>query len=268
MKLKIGFCDSYDPVTAAEQPAPQTSNPKAVASLVEVAFPDVYKPYTYYNDSFDLHVGDAVYVDGKLEGKLGRVVAVNQSFKIKLSDYKKVIALVDTHVKGTFHAAGAHMVTFDPKALPPEQAFLWFLPPCTDEYVYGHGDASFPLSDLSKMNISISTAERGAEYYTGNKVRYLCLDGTHGYAIVQGSQAYEVEFFYDGTDISDLTCSCYCFGHCKHSYATMLQLRELLEKIMKHYKEAYEEHSFFAAIYAPTLFDLALLSKENRSVTF
>ena len=153
MKFKIGFCDSSESITSAEQPVPQTANSKAVASLVEVAFPDVYKPYTYYNDSFDLHVGDAVYVDGKLEGKLGRVVSVNYSFKIKLSNYKKVIAQVDTNVKGTFHTAGAHMVTFDPKALPPEQAFLWFLPPCTDEYVYGHGDASFPLSDLSTMRL-------------------------------------------------------------------------------------------------------------------
>lgn len=48
--------------------------------------------WAYYNDSFDLKVGDFVYVEGKLEGYRGQVTEVNYSFKIKPSDYKKVIA--------------------------------------------------------------------------------------------------------------------------------------------------------------------------------
>ena len=43
-----------------------------------------------------------VYVDGKLEGQRGRVVEVSYTFKIKLSDYKRVIAVVDTNVSGQF----------------------------------------------------------------------------------------------------------------------------------------------------------------------
>ncbi len=56
----------------------------------------------YYNDRFDLHCGDLVYVDGKLEGKRGRVVDVNYNFRINLADYKRVIGVADTNVSGRF----------------------------------------------------------------------------------------------------------------------------------------------------------------------
>ena len=64
---------------------------------------------TYFNALFDLKVGDRVYVDGKLEGQLGHVVDVSYNFKIKISDYKKVIAVVDTTVHGQFYMAGSHV---------------------------------------------------------------------------------------------------------------------------------------------------------------
>lgn len=73
---------------------------------------------SYYNDAFDLHRGDIVYVDGKLEGLRGQVVDVTYSFKIKLSDYKRVISVADATVKGEFHFAGSHFVTFDQGVLP------------------------------------------------------------------------------------------------------------------------------------------------------
>ena len=56
-------------------------------SVVQVSFPGRGGALTYYNDQFDLKVGDRVYVEGKLEGQLGYVAAVNYSFKIKLSEY-------------------------------------------------------------------------------------------------------------------------------------------------------------------------------------
>ena len=62
-------------------------------SVVQVYFPHRGMGWAYYNDSFDLNVGDFVYVEGKLEGYRGQVTEVNYSFKIKLSDYKKVIAV-------------------------------------------------------------------------------------------------------------------------------------------------------------------------------
>ncbi len=80
------------------------------------------------------------------------------------------------------------------------------------------------------MKVSAAVAERGHDYYQRNKVRYICVDGSRGYAIVEGSEAYEVEFSYRGGEISDLTCSCFCSYPCKHAFAAMLQLKETLEK--------------------------------------
>ena len=73
---------------------------------------------SYYNDLFDLKVGDIVFVEGKLEGLCGRVVDVTYNFKIKLSDYKRVISVADTEVRGEFFFAGSHFITFDPTVLP------------------------------------------------------------------------------------------------------------------------------------------------------
>lgn len=145
----------------------------------------------YYNDRFDLHAGDMVYVDGKLEGQLGRIVDVNYNFKIRVSDYKRVIAVVDTDVQGQFFMAGSHFVTFDAAALPANRAVLWFKAPAKaeDEFVSGNDDTAFRLDDLKSMQITAPVAERGNAYYAENRVRYLSVDGTRGYAVVEGSSA-------------------------------------------------------------------------------
>ena len=83
------------------------------------------------------------------------------------------------------------------------------------------------------MNVSAGIAERGHNYYTENRVRYISLDGSKGYAIVEGSTAYEVEFEYRDGTISGLICSCFCSCSCKHEFAAMLQLKEALGRIEK-----------------------------------
>jgi hypothetical protein len=102
-------------------------------SLVQVRFPGKGMALTYFNDLFDLKVGDRVYVDGKLEGQLGLVTEISYNFKIKISDYKKVIAVVDTDVHGQFHMAGSHFITFDPTSLPAEQVSMWFKAPAKED---------------------------------------------------------------------------------------------------------------------------------------
>ena len=92
------------------------------ASLVDIFFPDRNLTLTYFNDCFVLNAGDMVYVEGKLEGHLGRVCRVNYAFKIKISDYKRVIQLVDTSVKGDFYLAGSHLITFDRDVIPYSKA--------------------------------------------------------------------------------------------------------------------------------------------------
>lgn len=258
------YKQEHTPVCESEQ---RTIVPRK--SLVQVRFPGKGMALSYYNDLFDLKPGDLVYVDGKLEGQLGRVVEISYNFKIKLSDYKKVIALVDTNVHGEFHMAGSHFVTFDPSTLPASQVTLWFIAPPKedDEFISSTDDSSFRLDDLKGMNITAAIAERGHNYYIESRVRYICLNGTMGLAIVEGSENYVVEFEYRGGEISHLICECPCSYTCKHEFAAMLQLRETLELIETHYADEFERTGYFATINKETLFSFAISGKETGTFT-
>lgn len=91
-----------------------------------------------------------------------------------------------------------------------------------------------------------------------NRVRYLCLNGTKGYAIVEGTQPYTVEFEYENCEIRNLLCDCFCSYPCKHEVAAMLQLRESLAVIEERYSEAYAQSGYFATISKGTLFSFAI----------
>ena len=267
--LKIGFAAHSDEKPVESEPvavSSTTTTPKK--SVARIHFPARNMTLSYYNDAFDLQRGDIVYVDGKLEGLRGRVVDIAYNFKIKLSDYKRVISVADTHVKGEFHFAGSHFVTFDRTALPYEKIITWFKAPEKEGEVYASGsdEASFRLDDLSTMKISGSIAERGHDYYIENKVSYLCLDGPHGRAIVEGSQAYELEFEYSKGEIRNLTCSCFCSYPCKHEFAAMLQLKETLDMIGKNYSKRYEEAGYFAVVSKGTLLRFAVDGKDKGSI--
>lgn len=270
MAFKIGFAAEHPENKSKESTytAPQQTVPPH-KSVVQVYFAGRNMTLAYYNDRFDLHRGDMVYVDGKLEGVRGLVTDVNYNFKIKVSDYKRVIAVVDTTVSGQFFMAGSHFVTFDRDALPISKAVNWFKAPTNEDdvFVSGSDDTTFRLDDLSGMGISAAVAERSHEYYIENKVRYICIDGNKGYAIVEGSEAYEVEFEYHDGEISRLTCSCFCSYNCKHKFAAMLQLKETLEFIEKHYADEYECTEYFAAVNKGTLFSFAIDSKETGKFT-
>lgn len=237
----------------------ETKEPKK--SVVQVYFPHRGTGWAYYNDSFDLKVGDLVYVDGKLEGYRGQVTEVNYSFKIKLSDYKKVIAVVDTEVKGNVYLAGSHIISFDRNTIPFEKIITWFKAPGReDEYASGNDDTfEFPIEELSKMNVPGAVAERGYDYYMENRVAYIEVDGTLGRAVVEGSESYEVEFDYIDGDISNLKCSCFCSGMCKHEFASMLQLKEILDIIAENYEDTHED--YFAAM-SKNVFVNTVMSKK------
>lgn len=270
MAFKIGFAAEHPEKKSTEitytaqqmQTAPRKS-------VVQVYFAVRNMTLAYYNDQFDLHRGDMVYVDGKLEGMRGRVTEVNYNFKIKVSDYKRVIAVVDTTVHGQFFMAGSHFVTFDREALPNSKAVRWFKAPAKeeDEFVSSSDDTVFCLDDLSGMKISSAIAERGHNYYLENRVRYISIDGTKGYAIVEGSESYEVEFEYHNGEVGQLVCSCFCSYNCKHEFAAMLQLKETLEYIEKNYAGEYERTGYFAAINKGTLFAFAIDGKGTSSFT-
>ena len=237
----------------------ETVQPKK--SIVQVYFPHRGMEWSYYNDSFDLKVGDVVYVEGKLEGYRGQVTEVNYSFKIKLSNYKKVIAVIDTSVKGDFYLAGSHIVSFDRNAIPFLKVLTWFkAPENEEEYVSGNDDAfGFPLDDLSNMKISHEAADRGHDYYIENRVGFVEIDGTRGHAIVEGSESYEIEFDYIEGEILNLKCSCFCSGVCKHEFAAMLQFKESLELIAENYED---EFSGYFAIISKRVFMNTIMNKK------
>ncbi len=270
MAFKIGFA-AQQPQEHSSDTAPtapqQASAPRK--SVVQVYFARRNMTLAYYNDQFDLHRGDLVYVDGKLEGLRGRVVEVNYNFKIKVSDYKRVIAVADTSIHGRFFLAGSHFITFDPTALPAGKVLTWYKAPAKedDEFASGSDDSSFHLNHLHEMPVSGPVAQRGREYYRENRIKYLCLDGSRGFAIVEGSDAYEVEFTYRNGEISQLTCTCFCSYYCKHEYATMLQLQETLKRIEEHYADEYTRTGYLAVVDQSAFFTFALEGRETGSFT-
>ena len=247
MKHPIGFrVQPKAPEAASPTPAAQPEA-AAVPSVVRVYFPERDRAYSYYNDRFDLHEGDVVYVSGKLAGLLGRVAAVDYNFRIRLADYERVIGAADRNVRGTFYVFGSHMLTLDHGALPYAQVRSWFFPPEADgEFVTGHGPG--PVYALEQLSIPAGVAEKGRSYYRENRVAYLSVDGTAGHAIVLGTTPYELAFDYTDGAVSALVCSCYETGLCKHGAAVLLQLREMLETVRKHWPEAFAESGYFASV--------------------
>jgi hypothetical protein len=238
-------------------------------SVVQVYFEERHFTLAYYNDSFDLHVGDIVYVEGKQEGLRGRVSEVNYNFKIKISDYKRVIAVVDRSVSGEFFMAGSHFVSFDRQALPYRKILAFFKAPEEeyDDFISGSDGSSFSLGNLSDLNVPDAISERGYEYYVENRVLFICIDAGKGRAIVEGRDIYEVEFEFSGGQIKSLTCSCFCSNICKHEFAVMLQLKETLGMIEKNYSGAFEKSDYFSAIRKSVLFNFAIDGKKSGSFT-
>lgn len=254
MSFKIGF-----EVEPAGKTPPVTNNPARGAEprrcLAEVYFSERERSYTYYNDRFDLQVGDLVFVEGKLEGVRGRVVGVNYTFKIKLVDYKRVIHQADTRVRGTLTMADDHFITVDPETLSFEQVQGWLMPPSEPaEVVVGSGDNPFPLNNLAESGISQESAERGHEYYVRGRVSCIEKIGDRCRALVMGSEIYTVEFTLQNGMVSDLVCDCYCPGRCKHQMAALLQLRESLELAERNgldtedYLLAVNQHLFYEMV--------------------
>ncbi|MBR6791435.1 MAG: hypothetical protein IKM31_11285 [Oscillospiraceae bacterium] len=269
MKYRIRFWAESSDGNAAKLSAAAAVRAAPRPSVVQVYFAERKMKLAYYNDRFDLQPGDLVYVEGKLEGIRGRVVEVSYNFWIRMSDYKRVIAVADTSVNGRFFMAGSHFVTFSRTALPAEKTLSWYKAPENgdEEFVCGYDDTSFSLDDPDGMRISAAAAERGHNYYLENRVRYLCIDGGRGYAIVEGTKPYETEFEYRGGRISGLRCSCFCSGNCKHEFAVMLQLKETLEWIGKNHAAEYERTGYFAAVSKEVLFTFAASGKETGSFT-
>ncbi len=225
------------------------SNKKSngVKSVAVIYFPQRNLTLSYYNDLFDLHKGDLVYVDGKLAGHQGQVVDVVYSFKIKLSDYQRVIALVDTDIRGELCFSERYMLSFGPGTLPYEKVKTWFFPPVEQGvYAVSTTETCYFIAHPEKATEDNFLAERGKVYFQDGHIFYLSLDGAKGKAVALGSEYYEIEFTYADGAVKNPVCSCYCGGICKHIIAVMYQLNECLERIARDYPNQGE--SGFAMI--------------------
>ena len=102
-----------------------------------------------------------------------------------------------------------------------------------------------------------------ADYYREERVRCLCLDGERGWAAVAGSEYYEVEFSCAGGQVSDLVCSCFCAYPCKHEFAALTLLRQLLETVKEEYSPQYARSGYLAAVQKEAFFSFVLRGREE-----
>lgn len=267
MKYKIGFTEDkpHNEKTSRERRTGADIEP--VKSVIRVHFPQRNLTCSYYNDTFDLHKGDIVYVEGKLEGMQGVVVDVSHVFKIKVSDYKRVIGVADTEIYGELFPAGSHLVAKQRDTIPFEKILSWFSPPKDEEeYETGDGEIIVDIDDPESLKISSKTAEKGFDYYRCNRVVYTEVSDGRGRAIVQGSECYTLEFEYADRHIRNITCSCYCSGVCKHIFAAVLQLRDILNFIGDLYC-GEDFGDYFAAVSKEAFFEFALSRSTGGKIT-
>lgn len=230
--------------------------------LVEVGFDNSNEYGTYICEYIDVYEGDFVRVSGPMQDKLGVVKDVIYFCKIRPSKYERVVAKIDTDVYGNFIPLEHMWVTFDRQSIDKDKMRLWFLSPLEDgECVDENEFVPFLLHNLEELPISSIRADRGENYYEEHRIVYICLDKGKGYAIVQGSEYYEVTFTYIDKKIHDILCNCYCEGYCKHEYAVLLQLQDLVGNWTINYDENYSKEEYFAAIDKMVVWNMSISRK-------
>lgn len=238
------------PEAASPTPAAQPEA-AAVPSVVRVYFPERDRAYSYYNDRFDLHEGDVVYVSGKLAGLLGRVAAVDYNFRIRLADYERVIGAADRNVRGTFYVFGTHMLTLGHGALPYAQVRSWFFRRRPDgEFVTGHGPGPDVHAGLSRSDAPARARlpARGRPAMPRGGWSTCRSTARRGTPSCRARCPHELTFTYTGGTVSALTCTCYETGLCKHGAALLLQLRETVDFLREEHEEAFAASDRFAAV--------------------
>ena len=187
---------------------------------------------------------------------------MNRNFRIHLSDYKRVVGRAETAVRGAFSLAGDYLIAHDRKTLPYDRAITWFKAPMKPGEViaFGYDGADFPLSEMERA-FPPAAIERGEAYFLQNRVVYLELDEHLVRAVVRGTRFYEVSFLLDGERVSIPACDCYVAGPCKHAYAALRALRELLE-------HAPICPDYFAAVEKGALLSYALSANHSGEVVF
>ena len=238
-------------------------------TLVQVYFVAKDDAFLYLCEDIILHEGDHVYVSGKMKDTLGIVVDVRHQFKVRPSKYERVIAKIDTQLQGEFKILNRLLLSFDRKNLGKEKISQWFFSPQGEEpYISTYRPDPFLLDDLTQFSIEHARLERGLQYYKEQRVVYLCIDDRYGYAIVRGSEYYEVEFEYNNGIIEDISCSCYCDGHCKHEFAVLLELQYMLQIVEREFKNEYSKNGYVATIDKDVVWQMSVRWTNKGTIIF
>ena len=232
----VGFCQEEPrPEEQQKQIGTAVAEPSPVRSLVSISFDESGHPLTYYNDRFDLRPGDRVFVSGKLAGKVGYVESVTTKFRIRLSDFEKVISVAQTPVLGTYEPKGEMMCSYDAEAVSPEDFRKWILPPVDDaegseQIIVGDG-YEIPLEDPTEAEgYDPSVMERAVKYCQEGKIGYLSVRNGIGKAFVRGTKWYEIDFRLSGNVLREVYCDCPYPGLCKHLLAIAVLLNVMMRR--------------------------------------
>ena len=241
--------------------------PRPEIYLAEVEFSNSREVGTFICEKMDIWDGDLIYVTGPMQDKIGTVRDVDYFCKIRPSKYERVVAKIDTSLYGEFSPIEHLWVTFQRNSIEKDKMRLWFLSPLSDGPCVSNSDMGpVSLFNLDGFPISSIRAERGEGYYEEDRVVYLSIDKGEGSAIVQGSEYYEVTFIYEDEEIKTIVCNCYCEGHCKHEYAVLLQLQDLLGDWAVNFDENYAKQEYFAAIDKTVAWNMSISRKYGRII--
>ena len=225
----VGFGQD-DPKPEVTQQSRTITVDTPVRSLVSIKFDRMNKPLTYYNDLFTLQPGNRVFVTGKLEGEIGIVESVTTKFRIRISDYQRVIAVAQTPIHGTYSSTGDMMLSYDYEALSPEDFRQWFLAPMQkveepdDEVIFGDG-FEITMDDPSASDgFDPAVFDRAIDYCRNGRIGYISVRDGVGKAYVSGSRWYEVDFQLEGNVLKAAYCDCPFAGLCKHLLAVAVML--------------------------------------------
>lgn len=202
-----------------------------VRSLVSINFDRMNKPLTYYNDQFDLKPGDRVFVTGKLEGEIGIVESVTTKFRIRISDYQRVLAIAQTPIHGTYFSTGDMMLSYDSEALSSDDFRQWFLPPIEkaeepeDEVIFGEGFEIVMDDPSASDGFDPAVFDRAIDYCRSGRIGYISVRNGVGKAYVFGSHWYEVDFRLTDNVLTEAYCDCPFAGLCKHLLAVAVMLK-------------------------------------------
>ena len=212
----------------------QENSNRVPKSLVKVEFEE-QRSFVYLCDIENVVEGDVVTVEGRLEEQTGIVTKVLTSFKTPHYDMKWVESVVDRDISGTYYKMNNDVVSFDSLLNVEKFVSLYIQSKYKENKAYGDENVEIDLSDLKNSEVFDREIikERGMEIFKNEGVQFISLNNGVGKAIVRGNCWYEIDFKYNKGKITYLVCECPYVEPCKHTYALLLKLKEILPKVNK-----------------------------------